>query len=214
MVIQRLGGYFTKLSVGDQIIGINPPGKDSRLPQAKFGAGVALQSLHHVDFNGLDQLEGKKNNQCYAIKGPGEYEIADIFVHGFAQETSYVEGETHLNTIYSLIFDGIKIVYLGPLSGEELGEQVQEDLYQADIIFIPIGGGQVLGADQAFALVKKFSPRIVIPLAYEEGKGKGGELEAFVSHFGEEVKGEDKLTLKKKDLEEERMRVVVLQAVS
>lgn len=209
MVIQRIGTYFTKLSVGDQVIGINAPGKNSKLKQARFGATVALQSMNHPDFDGLDQMEGNKNNTNYAIKGPGEYEIADIFVHGFVNRAKYDGVEEQINTVYSIMFDGINIVYLGPLSTEDLDEQAQEDLYQSDIIFVPIGGDNVMGADEAFKFVKKFSPKIVIPIGYDEKKNKA-DLEAFVSHFGERVQKEDKLTIKKKDVEGEQMDVVIL----
>lgn len=212
MVIQRIGSYFTKLSVGDQVVGINAPGTNSQFKQSKFGSTVALQSMNHPDFDGLDQLEGNKNNTCYAIKGPGEYEIADIFVHGFVSRAKYDTVEEQINTVYSILFDGINIMYLGPLSNTEISEEAQEDLYQADIIFIPIGGDNVLGADEAFKFVKKFSPKIVIPIAYDPKKNKA-DVEAFASHFGERVSTEDKLTIKKKDLEGEQMDVVILNEV-
>ncbi len=209
MVIQRMASYFIKLSVGDQVIGINAPGRNSQFKQSKFGAQVALQSMNHPDFDGLDQLEGNKNNTNYAIRGPGEFEIADIFVHGFVNTTKYDGVEEQINTVYSVLFDGINIVYLGPMSHTEIDEQAQEDLYQSDIIFIPIGGGNVLGPDEAFKFVKKFSPKIVIPIGYDVKKGQK-DLEAFVSHFGEHVHKEDKLTVKRIDVEIERMNVVVL----
>ena len=212
MVIQRYGNYFTKLSVGDQVIGLNAPGKESSLGQSRFGATVALQSLNHPDFNGIEALEGNKNNTCYAITGPGEYEIADIFVQGFATQTKYADGIEQINTVYSLLFDGIRIVYLGPLSSTALPESAEEDLYQADIIFVPIGGDNVLGSEEAFKFIKKFSPKIIIPIAYDEQSNKA-DLEAFTSHFGDHAKAEDKLTIKKKDIEGEGMEVVVLKEV-
>lgn len=210
MVIQRYGNYFTKLSVGDQVIGINAPGKTSSLAQSKFGATIALQSLQHADFNGVEALEGNKNNTCYAIRGPGEYEISDIFVEGYETTAKYDGGTEQINTVYSLLFDGIRIVYLGPLSSTELPEPAEEDLYQADIIFVPIGGDNVLGSEEAFKFIKKFSPKIVIPIGYDE-KANKADLEAFASHFGEHASAEDKLTIKKKDVEGEGMDLVVLK---
>ncbi|MFW0870863.1 MAG: MBL fold metallo-hydrolase [Patescibacteria group bacterium] len=209
MVIQRLGQYCTKLQVGDQVIGINSPSKDSIFKTVRFGSQVALQSLAHPDFNGTDNLQGKADNDCYTVRGPGEYEISDIFIHAFATRSSYGGRGDQINTLYSILFDGINIVYIGPLTNTDIPEEAQEDLYQADIIFIPIGGGDVLGSEEAYNFVKKFSPRVVIPIGYDENKNKA-DLKAFTAHFGEHAQSEDKLTIKKKDVEHERMDVVVL----
>ncbi len=209
MVIQRYGSYFTKISVGDQVIGINSPSKESTFKQSKFGAQIALQSMNHPDFDGLDQLEGNKNNTNYSIKGPGEYEINEIFVNGFVSRAKYDGVDEQINTIYSILFDGINIVYLGPLQNTDIDEKTAEDLYMADIIFIPIGSDNVLSADDAFKFIKKFSPKIVIPIGYDEKKNKS-DLETFVSNFGEKMSSDEKLTIKKKDMEAESMDVVVL----
>ena len=211
MVIQRYGSYFTKLQVGDQVVGINPPSKDSQLKQSRFGSDVALQSVYHPDFNGIDQLE-HKSRECYAIRGPGEYEIADIFVHSFPSVTRYDGVADQINTLHSILFEGINVMYLGPISSTNISEQAQEELYQANVIFVPIGGDHVMGADEAFKFIKKFSPQIVIPIGYDEVKDKK-ELEAFASSFGERVQREDKLTIKKKDVEEERMDLVILSEI-
>jgi L-ascorbate metabolism protein UlaG (beta-lactamase superfamily) len=209
MVIQRLGQYCTKLQVGDQTIGINPPSKDSDFKAVRFGSQIALQSLMHADFNGIEQLAGKSDNECYVVRGPGEYEINDIFINGFTARSGYDSTPDQINTVFSILFDGINIVYLGPLTNTDIGEEAQEDLYQADIIFIPIGGGDVLGADEAYNFVKKFSPRVVIPIGYDENKNKE-DLAAFTAHFGEHATSEEKLAIKKKDVEHERMDVVVI----
>jgi len=70
--------------------------------------------MNHPDFDGLDALEGNKNNTCYSIKGPGEYEINEIFVNGFVARSKYDGVDEQINTVYSILFDGINIVYLGP----------------------------------------------------------------------------------------------------
>jgi len=211
MVIQRYGSYFTKISVGDQTIGINSPSKNSNFKQSRFGSDMALQSMRHPDFDGVEQLDGKSKD-CYTIQGPGEFEINEIFVNGFVTRAKYDGVDEQINTVFSILFDGINIVYLGPLQTPEVDEKTAEDLYMADIIFIPIGSDNVLSADDAFKFVKKFSPKIVIPIGYDE-KTNASDLETFVSNFGEKMSKEDKMTIKKKDMEAESMGVVVLTEV-
>lgn len=208
MVIQRTGPYAVKLSVSDQVVGINPPSKDSQFKQTKYGCDVALQSLNHPDFNGTDAL-GSKSKETYVIRGPGEYEINNIFINGFDSYAKYDGVGEQINTIYSLIFDNMRVMYTGPLDRSELSEAIQEDLYQTEILFIPIAGDNVLGADEAFKLAKKFSPRYVVPIGYDEKKNKV-DMDAFASLFGDHVTRSDKLTLKRKDLEGEHMDLVIL----
>ena len=54
MVISYLGGECFKVSFGDLTLALNPLGKGSKLGSAKFGADLALVSLDHEDFNGVE----------------------------------------------------------------------------------------------------------------------------------------------------------------
>ncbi len=206
MIIQRYGDYFLKISAGEKTIGVNPISKESNLSNTRFGADVTLIQAHHPDMNGVELMMGKEGT--FVIKGPGEYEIQDIFVKGFGVPTKY-DGQEGVTTIYSVLFDQINVVILGPVVGTEIPESAAEELYSADIIFVPISGGNTLEADEAFKMIKKFSPRIVIPLAHDKAS-----LDAFVSNFGESAKAEEKITLKKKDVEGEQMDVMVLKDLS
>jgi len=206
MIIQRYGDYFLKISAGDKTVGVNPISKASKAKESRFGADVTLVQTHHDDMNGVGQMKGKEGT--FVIKGPGEYEIQGIFIKGFGVPTKY-GGEEGQNTIYSLLMDQINVVILGPLVNSEVPEIAAEDLYSADIIFVPIGGGETLEADEAFKLVKKFSPRVVIPLSYDKKA-----FEAFASNFGEKAAEQEKITLKRRDVEGEQMDLMALKNVA
>jgi len=65
-----------------------------------------------------------------------------------------------------------------------------------DILFVPIGGGDVLEVPQASKLAVKLEARLVIPMHYDKNA-----LEAFLKEEGVPgQKAEDKLTIKKKDV--------------
>jgi len=208
MVITYHGGQYFKLVRGDTVIAFNPIAKDNpaQWPTVKFGANVGFSSLQHPNFNGFTQLSSA-NRQLFTIESPGEYEVGDVTVHGFGVKTTY-EGVARYNTIYQVQFDGINIVFLGVLDDPDIGSDILGALADVDIIFLPIGGGDVLEAPQASKLAVKLEARCVIPMHYDKAA-----LQTFLQEEGvEKLKPVDKLTIKKKDLAEMTGTVVVLQS--
>ncbi len=206
MVITYQGGAFVKLQFGDITIAVNPISKDSKLNTSKFGADIALVSLNHVDFCGTDQVSfGEKT--AFAITGPGEYEIKDVFIKGFKSESRY-GGEDRLNTIYTINLENMNLCFLGANSAKELPSEVSEAIDDIDILFVPLGADGVLSPADAAKLAVKMEPKLIIPLYF----GNNAALKTFLKEAGEEdQKPEAKLTLKKKDLEGKDADVVVLE---
>lgn len=210
MIITHFGVEAFKAQLGDTVIAFNPVSKDSKQKAARFGADIVLSSIPHVDMNGAEQMEfGEK--KPFVISGPGEYEVQGIFIKGFGSESKY-GGEALYNTIYFLTLDGIKMCFLGALSKPELPNEALESAEDIDILFVPIGGDGVLDAAQAGKLSVSLEPRLIIPMHFDS-VGKDGSLKAFLKEVGKEgVKAEDKLTIKKKDLEGKEGEVCVLSA--
>ena len=98
---------------------------------------------------------------------------------------------------------------MGALSNPEFSKESREAINSPDILFIPIGGKGMLDAKGAAKLASSLEPRLIIPMDYDEGT-----LKAFLKEIGEE-KAEviDKLTLKRKDLDNKEGEVVVLKPV-
>lgn len=209
MIITYHGAEFFKVQFGDKIIAFNPISKDSKLKTSRFGADVALVSINHKDMNGVDEL-GFGDRQPFAITGPGEYEIKEVFIKGYPSESAY-GGEKSINTIYSVSLEGMNLCFLGALkSGSPVPSEVQEPLNGIDVLFVPIGGDGVLSASDAYKLSVKLEPKIVIPMHYGMN-GDKNSLKTFFKESGEEsVKPIDKLTFKRKDIEGKEGEVVVL----
>lgn len=204
MVITYLGGQCLKITQGDLTLAYNPPGKDSTL-KAKFGSDVVLSSLDHEDFNGTENATFGER-EPFVINGPGEYEIKGVVVRGFGSESNY-GGKKGLNTIYLMTLEGMNLAFLGAHQGP-LPPAAKEALDDIDILFVPIGGKGVLDYEEAEALAVQLEPKAVVPLNYS-----AEELKKFLKEAGaEDTKPQEKLTIKRKDLEGKEGEVIVLQS--
>jgi len=209
MIITYLGGAFVKVQFGDTILAFNPISKDSSLKSSKFGADVVLSSINHQDMNGVEQVTfGEK--KPFVISGPGEYEVREVFIKGLPSESNY-DNEKRINTIYAVTLEGMNICFLGAINTPEMPKVSDEAIDQVDILFVPIGGEGVLEPAQAYKLAVSIEPKIIIPILYDEEKGKD-KLKAFLKEAGDNPKPETKLTLKKKDLDGKEAEVMVVSA--
>jgi L-ascorbate metabolism protein UlaG (beta-lactamase superfamily) len=206
MVISYHGGQCFKVSFGSTTLAFNPIAKKSKLEQVKFGADVVFVTLWHQDFNGVEQMShGSK--QPFVVDGPGEYEVGQVTARGFGIKTVY-DKEDHINTIYQVHLEDMNIVFLGSLNNPEIDPKILGELGDVDILFVPIGGGDVLEVPQASKLAVKLEAKLVIPTHYD-----AIALKAFLKEEGnEDLKAVDKLTLKKRDLNDMSGEVVVLKA--
>ncbi len=209
MIITYHNIQFFKLQFGDTIVALNPISKKSKHKFSRFGADIALITTGDEDFNGIDNVTSK-NRQPFIIDGPGEYEIKQVFIKGAISKTKY-KGKERLNTIYSLVMDGMKIGFLGCLESNGLDEKVKSILDNIDILFVPIGGDGVLDATESHKIANKLGAKVVIPMHYGD-VGEKNALKKFLKEGGDEkVKPVDKLTIKKKDLEGKEGEMVVIK---
>lgn len=208
MVITYHNGSCFRIQFGDIILAFNPPGKNSSIKSKRFGADVAFITTNHEDMNGADEI-GVGDRQPFVISGPGEYEVKDVFIRGFASKTSY-GGEEMENTVYMITLEGMNLCFAGALRTPELPAEMRQVMEHIDILFVPVGGEGVLTAQEAAKLAVSISPGVIIPIPL----GKKGEesIKVFEKEMGS-GKGEpvDKLTLKKRDLEGKEGEVVVMK---
>ncbi len=203
MIITYHGGACIRASAGDTTIVFAPVSKSSKnFKPTNFGADVAFIPLNHVDMNGADEAS-RGDKKPFVIFGPGEYEVKEITASGFPTSKA-AEGDL-INTVYSLKFDGLNVLYLGALGTSELPAELLE-MDAPDVLIIPVGGGKMLSAADAQKLAVKLEAKIVIPILYDEKS-----LKQFLKEAGEEnKKAVDKLTIKPRDVAEKQNEVVVL----
>jgi L-ascorbate metabolism protein UlaG (beta-lactamase superfamily) len=145
------------------------------------------------------------------VRGPGEYEIADLLIAGVA--TASAPGKGALNTAYVFRFDDLVVGHLGDVNGKLTDAQV-EAIGSIDVLLIPVGGGPVLGPKSASTVINQLEPKIVVPMHYQIENGTAADLEpveTFCRELGmKESTPEPKLTASRSSLPSD-VRVVVLE---
>lgn len=211
MIITHYGGQSFKVQTGDTVIAFNTPNKNSKLKTPRFGADIAFVSLNSDDFNGTEN-NSYGDKQPFVVSGPGEYEIKEIFIKGFLTETTY-EKKKKINTVYSVLFDGIKICFLGALGSiDSITSEIKGEITNHDILFVPVGGGDVLSSADASKVAVSLVPKIIIPMHYD-GIGEKDSLKAFLKEEGgEKIVPVEKLTIKKKDFDGKEGEIVVVKS--
>jgi L-ascorbate metabolism protein UlaG (beta-lactamase superfamily) len=195
MIITRHAPAFFKISVGDLVIAVNPPAKSSKQKASRFGADIVLQNINHEDMGGgADMNLGGKTP--FVIDGPGEYEIRNVFIKGFLGSSKYA-GKEVINTIYMMEVDNIKVCILGLDYNKTLGGEAKEGIDEVDLLLISFGEKEgLMSPADAYKLAVSLEPKAIIPISYDSG-----DLKLFLKEGGSDTKEEDKLTIKRKDLE-------------
>ena len=122
----------------------------------------AIITLSHNHSNFTPQTGGEP----YIVHGPGEYEISDVLITGVASTHADKQGQAYRrNTMYVIHLDDVMICHLGAL-GHTLQDEQLEEVADADVLLIPIGGENSLNATQAVEVISQIEPRIVIPMLY------------------------------------------------
>jgi len=206
MILTYHGGACVRASAGDTTIVFAPVSKTSKhFKPTNFGADVAFIPLNHPDMNGAEEAS-RGDKKPFVVFGPGEYEVKEITASGFPT-VSKDKPDDLINTVYSLKFDGLNVLYLGCLATMDLPKELLE-MDEPDILILPVGGGQVLSPADAQKLAVKLEAKIVIPIMYDDKT-----LKQFLKEAGSEsTKAEEKLTVKPRDVIGKQNEVVVLQA--
>lgn len=205
MVITYYGLTCFKVQSGETALLLDSFPKESGLTPPRFQTDVVLATSSAY---GNGASEGR-NGDTLVITGPGEYETKGIVIDGIAA------GES---TIYIIEWDGMRLCHLGAAPQKAFTDEVLGLIGTPDVLFVPVGGGNSLTADEASALVNQIEPRIIIPMHFKTAGLKTPSLESpekFIAEFGEEgVAPQEKFTFKLKDLPQEGARLVYLEPVT
>ena len=204
VTIYYYGLGFIKITIGEKIIALNPPAS-SALKTTRFGADLTLVSVDLPGYNSIETTSlGEKKPAV--LDSPGEYEIGGVFIRGLGS----LGPEGKINIIWSIASEDINLCHLGALAKPELAPETKEALGEIDILFVPTYGEDSLAAPQAHRLATVLEPKIIVPLFYA-GAGKD-YLRKFLKEEGEEIKPEEKLSVKKKDLSSEESKLAVIKS--
>ena len=210
MVITSYGLNCFKITSGSTVIAFDPPSKKSKNKSPYFQTDAVFISHDHEDNNGRDVLH-PKDDGLFVVDGPGEYEYKNIEIIGIPSFHDSSHGKKYgRNTIYRVKFEDIILLHMGDFGEKEISSEIKEKINGVDILFIPIGGDEVIDDDAAAEIANQIEPQIIIPMHYPAKNKK--VLNDFLDEMGAKgLKAEDKLTIKKKELSETQTKVVVLE---
>jgi L-ascorbate metabolism protein UlaG (beta-lactamase superfamily) len=123
------------------------------------------------------------------VRGPGEYEIHDVFITGIRTYHDTEKGaKLGYNTVYMIEVEGMTIAHLGDL-GHPLTDEQTEAMSKCDVLMIPAGGGQVISPEVAAEIIGQLEPKIVLPMQYATpiGDKQHGTIDAFCKALGVDV---------------------------
>jgi len=216
MIIQYYGHSCFKITTKpagrgqeDVTIFIDPFDKSVGLRPPQGTADLVLVTHDHHDHNNIEAIKGNPK----VINIPGEYSIKGVNIIGTNTFHDDKKGsERGQNTIYTFETEDIRVCHMGDL-GSDLTEKQLEEINGVDILMIPIGGKYTIDYKKAMEIVKKIEPNMVLPIHY---KINGSTVDVddekkFCSEMANcRREKSSKINIKKKDLEEKSMEVVVL----
>jgi L-ascorbate metabolism protein UlaG (beta-lactamase superfamily) len=187
------------------------PQQGSSLRLGKINASIVTISHNHPGHNYVAGIGGNPR----IVRGPGEYEISDVLITGVASYHDDKHGREYgRNTIYVIHMDELVICHLGDL-GHTLQEEQLEEVADADVLLIPIGGQHTINATQAAEIISQVEPHVVIPMHYRVSASQdvhdtADPLDKFCREMGiETMNTQPKLIVTRTNLPTE-MQIVVL----
>ena len=173
----------------------------------KISAPIVTISHNHPGHNFAGGVDGDPR----IVRGPGEYEISDVLITGVASYHDNKHGqELGRNTIYIIHMDDLIICHLGDL-GHILQEEQLEEVADADMLLVPIGGQHTINAAQAAEVISQVEPHIVIPMHYSPPIGDVPDpLDKFCREMGiEAINPQPKLSITRSALPAETQVVIL-----
>ncbi len=190
----------------DETIGLKIP----PLP-GEDGADILLITHNHPDHNNVKAVKGDP----FLIEGVGEYEIKEVFIQGIpAFHDNCLGKERGATTIYTIEAEGMRLCHLGDLGQKELTADQMERIGEVDILMIPVGGIYTISSKEAPKIMAQIEPKIIVPMHYQipKLKIKLEGVDKLLKAMGiKSIEPLNKLSIKKKDLSEEEVKIILLK---
>jgi L-ascorbate metabolism protein UlaG (beta-lactamase superfamily) len=205
MQIQYFGLSSFKITTKEATTITDPFHKDSGLTPPRGAADVLI--LAERDKSLYSAVSGISGDP-FLIDTPGEYDVKGVTVTGIPLK----QEEGHVS-VFLIESEDIRILNLTHIKDWNMKEDEIEELGEIDVLILPVGGNTVLSASAAAKVVNEVEPKIVIPSHYKTNDLilDLDPLEKFIKEMGGKSEPMEKLTIKKKDLTEEGIKVVTLE---
>jgi hypothetical protein len=118
-------------------------------------ADLLLVTHEHLDHNGVESVGGDPTilrSTAGRLESPFGEVIAIASEHDEAAGT-----ERGPNTIFVFTLDGIRVAHFGDFGQRSLRDEQADAIGQVDLLFLPVGDGPTIGAEQAATIVRAWS---------------------------------------------------------
>ncbi len=127
-------------------------------------AELLLVTHEHADHNGVEVVGGDPVI-LRSLAGSLESPIGEVTA--VASEHDEAAGtERGPNTIFVFGLEDMRVCHFGDFGQRALRDEQADAIGRMDVLFLPVGGGPTIGAQQAAAIVARLSPRWVVPMHY------------------------------------------------
>jgi L-ascorbate metabolism protein UlaG (beta-lactamase superfamily) len=175
MQIQWLGQSAFRLTADDTTVVVDPMGDVAALaargglkleypPIEGIRADLVLVTHEHADHNGAERIEGDPvvlRSTAGRLGSPIGEIVAVASEHD--DEAGSRRGP---NTIFVFELDDVRVAHFGDFGQRALRDEQAAAIGSVDLLFVPIGGGPTLDAEQAAAVVERLGPRWIVPMHY------------------------------------------------
>jgi L-ascorbate metabolism protein UlaG (beta-lactamase superfamily) len=174
MRVDWYGQAAFRLRGSDQTVFIDPFGDMSGMSGhgiqfeypaiAGVTADLLLVTHEHVDHNGVDAIDGDPvilRSTAGRLDSPIGEVVAIASEHDEAAGT-----ERGPNSIFVFSLDGLRVAHFGDFGQRALRDEQAEAIGEVDLLFLPVGGGPTIDAEQAATIARRLSPRWVVPMHY------------------------------------------------
>lgn len=174
MRVDWYGQAAFRLSGADGTVFIDPFGDMS--PMASRGvqfdyppiegvdADLLLVTHEHLDHNGVEAVGGDPTilrSTAGRLESPLGEVVAIASEHDEAAGT-----ERGPNTIFCFKLDGLHVAHFGDFGQRSLRDEQADAIGKVDLLFLPVGDGPTIGAEQAASISHRLAPRWVVPMHY------------------------------------------------
>ena len=223
MEITWLGHSSLRIRSGTTTLITDPFADSVGYSMAAGPAEIVTVSHDHPHHSYIEAVQGDPR----VITGPGAYEIANFYITGMrtpraapqappdtpkadesdesdegpdrdegSEEAAEIPSQL-TNTVFSFRAEGITVCHLGDIARAVTPRQA-EQLNQAEILVVPVGGHGTISIDAVPQLINLIGPKIVIPVHYQID-GASPELETldrFLQEMGvSEVSSQNRLNV-------------------
>lgn len=205
MQIQYFGLSSFKITTKEATVITDPFHKDSGLTPPRGAADILiLAEKNNKLYSATSGISGSPFNMDTA----GDYDYKGVTVTGIPLnlDDKYI-------SVFLIESEDIRILNLTHIKDWSMKENEIEELGDIDILILPVGGNTVLSASAAAKVVNEVEPKIVIPSHYKmkdlildlDG------VEKFAKEMGGKKEEMEKLSVKKKELQEEGTKLIILE---